>query len=251
MKRIVLVIGIVLLFAVAAYAFEISAGPTYQDMEISGKVRSNIISGTNIDIDIKNDLKISDDDAAGVNVTLIVGKHQISADLASFEFSGANNLTRNVTFKGQTYTAGTYVQSKIKYDLYEVQYQNNLIDLGISDIGITLGPVFKVSVYEASVQLQGGGNNEKYEETLPVPSIGLAAGVELTKFLSASAQATGVGYSGDTYIEYKALLCIKPIESLSFDIGYKGIDLDFSDGNDLLDLESNGPYFRGAFVYKF
>ena len=246
MKKTVLFIFVLFFLALPAYALEISGGANYQDLDFSGKVQSE---GTRIDL--KNDLGIKADEPVGFNLRLDAKRHHFCFDYASIKAEGAKVLSQSIDFQGQTYLITTYVESKLEYDLFEAQYNYDLIDLKWANWGISLGPLFKVSVYDASVNLSGGGFNESYAETLPLPTLGLVGELEATKYLSFLAQANGIGYSGNTYIEYKALLRLKPFKYFNFDIGYKGMQVDYSDDNDLLDLEVKGLLLQGNFVYKF
>ena len=246
LKKAVVFIFVLFFLALPAYALEISGGANYQDLDFSGKVQSE---GTRIDF--KNDLGIEADEPVGFNLRLDAKRHHFCFDYVSIKAEGAKWLSQSIDFQGQTYAADIYLESKLEYDLFEAQYNFDLIDLKWANWGISLGPLFKVSVYDASVNLSGGGFNESYAETLPLPTLGLVGELEATKYLSFLAQANGIGYSGNTYIEYKALLRLKPFKYFNFDIGYKGMQVDYSDDNDLLDLEVKGFLLQGNFIYKF
>jgi hypothetical protein len=246
MKKIYLIIFMLLFFSASGYAIEISVGSSYQDLDLSGKVKSN---GT--EIDIEDHLGIGDDEPMGMNARLQLGGHNLVLDLVSVDFSGAKTLTEQIEFEGQTYAVSTDVESKLEYDLYEAQYHYDLFKFNLAGWGVCVSPLFKVSYYEASVSIKGGGNDESYSETLPLPSVGAVGQINATKYLSLLAQINGIDYSGDSYMEYKAILRIKPIVYLNLDIGYKGTEFDYSDGDELLDLDIKGLFFQTSFVYSF
>ncbi|MFC1804306.1 hypothetical protein ACFLZ3_00535 [Candidatus Omnitrophota bacterium] len=246
MKKIIAVVVMALFCGSTAWALEISAGPSYQDLDISGNAQS---AGTRLDLE--DDLGLGDDKAVGVNVRLDGKKHHFSFDYASFEFSGSKILTRSIDFQNKTYSISVAVETKLEYNLFEAQYQYDLLHLGDDELGVSLAPLLKLTVYDASLNLQGGGNNETYSEILPLPSAGVAAELDCTKYLSLLAQINGIGYAGDTYIEYRAVARLKPHKFVNIDIGYKGIKVDFSHSDDLLDLDINGLLLQGSFVYKF
>lgn len=246
MNRVFLMISVFLFFSASAYGWEITAGPTYQDFELSGKVKSD---GT--EIDAESDLGISDDDPIGVNVRIDHNKHHLSFDYASFDFSAVKTLIRTIQFKNKNYNISTSVTSKVEYDLYEAQYYYDLLEFERDDWGFSLAPLLKVSIYDANLNLKSIANDEAYSETLPVPTLGLAGQIDITKYISLLAQGSGIAYSGDNYVEYKGVVRIKPMKYLSFDVGYKGAQLDYSDSNDLIDIDVEGVFLEGAFVYEF
>ena len=246
MKKTLLIIFILLFFSASIYAIEISVGPNYQNLDLSGKIKSN---GT--EIDIEDQLGIGDDEPMGMNARLKVGRHNLVLDLASVDFSGAKTLTEQIQFEGQTYAVSTYVESKLEYDLYEAQYHYDLLKFNLAGWGVCVSPLFKVSYYEASVSIKGGGNDESYSEALPLPSVGAVGQINATKYLSLLAQINGIDYSGDSYIEYKTILRIKPLAYLNIDVGYKATEFDYSDSNELLDLDIKGSFFQSSFVYRF
>jgi len=246
MKKIFLTVFIALFFAAYSYAIEISAGPNYQDLDLSGKIKSN---GT--EIDIEDHLGMGDDEPMGIHARLKLGRHNLALDLASVDFAGAKTLTEQIEFEGQTYAVSAYVESKLEYDLYEAQYHYDLFKFNLAGWGVCVSPLFKVSYYEANVSIKGGGHDESYSEALPLPSVGAVGQINATKYLSLLAQINGIDYSGDSYIEYKTILRIKPIAYLNLDIGYKGTEFDYSDGDELLDLDIKGFFFQTSLVYRF
>ena len=246
MRKALLILFVFLLSSFSAYALEISVGPTYQDLDFSGKIQSN---GTRIDLE--DDLGISDDEPMGANIKIDGGRHHLYLDLASIKISGAQTLSRTIQFQNKTYSVSTFVSTEVEYNLYETQYHYDLLDIGGENLGFSLAPLLKVSVYDLSLNIKGGGNDETYSELLPIPTVGAIAQANATKYLSILAQASAVGYSGDNYIEYKSVLRIKPLKYVNLDIGYKGATVDYSHNSDILDLDIKGPFFQGSFVYKF
>ena len=247
MKRILLIIA-VLLFCAPSYALEIAVGPTYQDLDLSGTVKAD--GGT--EIDVENDLGLDNDKPVGVNLHLGMGKHNFDFNLAQLEFSGTKTLARTVTFDNQTFNVNTSVESTVEYDLYEAQYSYKLLEIGKEDmLKVSLSPLFKVSIYDASVELKSTGVNASYSKTLPIPTLGALGEIDFTRYLSLLGQVSAIGYSGDSYLEYKTVLRLKPVKYLNFDVGYKGTSIKFSESNNLIDIDAKGLYLEGAFVYKF
>ena len=183
---------------------------------------------------------------------LDAGKHHFSFDYASVEFSGAKTLNQAVQFNDKTYAISTYVESKLKYDLYEIQHQYDLLSFGKKDkLAATISYLSKLSLYDVSVNIKGGTLDETHSEILPLPSLGGIAQIGLTKYFSLIGQVNGIGYSGDSYIEYKSVVRIKPLKYINLDVGYKGTQINYSDSNALVDINTEGLYLQGALVLKF
>jgi hypothetical protein len=197
-------------------------------------------------------LGLDNDKPVGVSLHLEAEKHHLDFAFASVEFSGTKTLNRTITFKNQTYNVNTSVESTLEYNLYEAQYYYNLIDFKKGEnFGVAFSPLFKVSIYDASVDLKAAGVSATYSETIPIPTIGALGEIDFTKHLSLLGQISGIGFSGDTYLEYKSVLRIKPLKYFNFDVGYKGANIEFSQSDNLIDIDAKGLYLQGAFVYKF
>jgi len=246
MRKIILISFIFLFSSASIYALEIQVGPTYQDLDFSGKIQSE---GTRLDLE--GDLGISDDEPIGANIRLDGEKHHLCFDFASIKISGAKTLSRTIQFQNKTYNVSTFVTTEVEYNLYEAQYHYDLLDLGEENLGFSLAPLLKISVYDLSLNIKGGSNDETYSEFLPIPTLGAFAQLNATKYLSILAQASAVAYSGDNYIEYKSILRIKPFRYLNLDVGYKATKVDYSHSSDVLDLDVKGPFIQCSFVYKF
>ena len=250
MKKTSLLLGgiIVLLITSSGYALEISGGSIYTKFELSGKIKSE---GT--DIDMEKDLGMEDEESWGGFFEIDGKRHHLLASLSTQKFEGSKILEAPFEFRNKTYPASTRVDSKIEYNLYELQYHYDLLDIENRILGFSLASLFKVSVYEidANIKDSSFGYDETYQETLFVPTIGFLIRTNLTKFLNLTAQASTIEYSGDSYTEYKAFLEISPIESIGLGIGYEGRKVDYAEKLDLIDIESKGAFAQLRFLYKF
>jgi len=232
-----------LLLGLNAYALEISVGVNYSDLDLSGKVKSD---GT--EIDLEDDLGIGDDEPTGLSLRLDGGRHHLWFNFASIEFSGSKIINRQFTFRNKTYAVSSLVDSKLEYDLYQLQYHYDLINIG--EI-FELSPLFKVSLYDAEVRIKSSTYDESYKETLPLPTLGLLGRLNLSEYIDFYAQVSGIGYSGDTYIEYKTAVILRPIQYSNLEIGYKAMDVDYSDDDNLIDIKNSGFFALVNFTYAF
>jgi hypothetical protein len=235
----------IIIFALSAYGLEISVGPSYSDLDLSGKVKYEVT-----EIDVEEDLGIGDDEPLGIALELKAGKHNFFVSYADVEFKGEKTINKTITFGDTTYAINTFVESQLKYTLYEVEYWYNLLKLG-EELKFSLSPLFKVSVYDAEVTLKAGATEETYSEMLPVPTVGIVGDIEIGKYIGLFAKGSGIGYAGNVYLEYESFIRLKPISYLNLDIGYQGRGIDFEDDDNLIDIDIEGFFLRGLFRYEF
>jgi len=234
-----------IIFALPTYALEISLGPAYSDLEISGTVKSE---GT--EIDLEEDLGMEGEEGVSPALELKLGKHNFLFCYDDVEFKGEKILTKTITFRDTTYAINTLVESQLKYALYELEYWYELLELE-EGIKCSLAPLFKISVYDAEVSLKGGGVEKSYDQVLPILTIGFLSEVGLTEYLSVGFKGCGIGYSGDKYFEYEGFLKISPVEYFNLEVGYANRCVDFSKSEDLIDIDIEGLFVKGFFKYEF
>ncbi len=232
----------------SVYAVEISVGASYTDFELSGKAK---YKGTKIDIE--KDLAVGGNKSAGGILRIDSERHHLTLEFTSVEFGGSKSISEEFKFNDKTYTVNAQIDSKLEYDILEIQCHYDLLDLENEMLGFSLAPLFKVAVYDAALKIKSStlGYDETYSEILPLPTVGLLTQLNFTKYLNFSAQVNGIEYEGNSYFEYRALLEIKPMEGFSIGVGHKGVNMDYSDGDDLLDMDIEGLFAQAVLSYKF
>jgi len=239
-----LVCVLVMLLPRLGLGLDLSGGALYRNLNISGKVQSK---GTEIDID--NDLDIGDDDSVGGFVRLDGKRHHLSATLTSVKYSGSNVITRDIRFRGRTFRANDRVISSLEYELAEFQYHYDLFNFEY----IAISPLLKVDLMDGEVKLRNaaGTVDRKYSETLPVPTVGVKANVDLGKYLYVAGQASGIGYGGDRFIEFHATVGVKPCRFSFIEAGYRKRDLDYDDSDNLIDVDEDGLFVGAGLSFTF
>ncbi len=240
-KNLIISIAFLFLLAKTYCAVEIAGGFNYFDASLDGKVKSE-----GIKINVKDDLGLKDDNVEGGFLKIGLGKHHFLFNFSDFEFKGANTLSRQITFRNKTYTINTYVESKLEYSLYEFLYYYDLLKL----CAVKISPLFKVSLYDAEVNIKGGGNDESYSENLPLPTIGLRAQADF-KYIALFSQVNGIGYSDASYIEYIGGVILKPLKYLRVMLAYKGTNVDYENDENLIDIDVDGFFAQIGVYYKF
>jgi len=95
-------------------AFEIGARGYYWFPSLDGSVRvdeAGIIGGV---IDFDEDLGIEDEDYPSVEVFVGGGNHHLSFTYMDIDYSGRKTLTKEIIFKGETYSVGALLDSSIE-----------------------------------------------------------------------------------------------------------------------------------------
>ena len=227
-----------------AHGLDVSAGGTYLDLDLSGKVQSD---GTVIDVE--SDLSIDGDQSLAGFLRLDGDRHHLSFSFMSIEYKGDSVVQRDIVFGNQTFSLSTRVQSSLEYSLYEIQYQYDLLNLEI----LSVSPLIKVDVFDAEVRLRDstGATDERYDESLPVPTVGINARLEMSDYVYVSAQFNGIAYDSNSYIEYGGTVGIEPFPFLFVETGYKRRNLDFDDGNDLIDIREDGWFVGAGLIFEF
>jgi len=245
-KRIYVVLSLflpVLLLPVSALAFEIGARGHYWFPTLDGtvKVDEASIIGTTVDFD--TDLGIEDENYPSVEVFVGAGDHHLSFTYMDIDYAGSKTLTKTVVFRGQTYAVSAVVDSSIKYQMMDLHYQYDLLDLENVLAGFSLGGVLQVKYLDGDVALKTTGIDEKEEFTLPIPMIGLSLHIGiLADILEARVRGTAIGYAGNTICELMADISWTPLPFVDIHGGYKSFIMDIDEDDVVFDYDMSGPY---------
>ena len=235
-----------LTFSVSVQAFELGARGYYWFPKLSGDVRVDKNGVTGTYIDVENDLDISDESYPSVEVFLGVGKHHISLMYTDADYSGENNISRDIYFNGKLYTDTTFVASNLKFTMIDLEYQYDFLDLENVLAGFSLGIIAKVKYIEGETILKAAslGLDESETFTVPVPMLGLAMHMGiLVDILEARVRVAGTGYSGNKFYEGLADVSLTPFPFLDVHGGYKYMKFEVDDISDVYtDIEFAGPY---------
>jgi len=240
-------------FALPAHALEFGARGYYwwPDFSADLRVDNNSIVGT--DVSAKDDLGISDESYPSVEAFVKIGDHMISLMYTKASYSGAQNISRPITFNGQTYAVSDFVQSDLDFTMVDLEYQYDVLDLENILAGFSLGVIGKVKYIEGEARLRDitAGIDEQEDFKAPVPMVGLGAHVGiLADILEARAKVAGIGYSGNMFYEALADVSWTPFPFLDIHGGYKLMKLEVDDISDVYaDFEFNGPYIALTVSY--
>jgi outer membrane protein len=246
MKKILMACLIVLTLmatALPARGFEAGVRGSYWFPSLDGDIRydSNSLSGTKLDL--KDDLGFDDEYYPFGEVFVGLGDHHLSFSFYRADYDGKETLNQDINFGGETFPAGDRIKSSLDYDVYDLTYQYDVLDLENVLAGFSLGLVGRVKVFdfEAKIRSETTGQSEKEDYTVPVPMLGLNfhLGI-LADILEARILATGMGYWDGYMVDGQAELSFTPIPYVDIHAGYRTFFVNV-DTNDLeLDYNTSG-----------
>ncbi len=209
----------------------------------------NYDSGSNLDLE--DDLGMDKESYPMVDIFAGVGNHHLLFTYYKADYSGSEKLKQEIEFGGTTFPDGANVDSNLEYKVMDFAYQWDAIDLENVLAGTSLGLVGKVKYMDiTSAKVEGGGESEEVDISGPIPMLGanLHVGI-LADIIEARFQVTGMGYSGNSVVEFFGDISYTPFPFMGIHAGYRS----FAVNVDVDDLDANfttaGPY--GAITIGF
>lgn len=231
-----------------AYAFEIGARGYYWFPELKGNLRVDQGGITGTQVDLKDDLGISNESFPSVEVFAGIGKHHVSFMYTQFHYSGTKIINQNIIFSGQTYAANALVESDLKTKMLDLEYQYDVINLENILAGFSIGIIGKLKYLDAEASMKsptpGSQSNQTETFALPVPMVGLGMHIGVLKnILEFRAKGAGMGYGSNVFYEALADISVTPFPFLDIHAGYRIMRLKVDDISDVYgDLKFYGPY---------
>jgi len=239
-------LSLALVTAAPACALEFGARAYWWFPSFSADLRSDLdgIAGTTTDM--KEVLGVGTRSYPSVEAYFGAGRHHLSAMYTPISYTGETTLVQPVVFRGVTYNPGTWVETDLKVRMVDVEYQFDLLNLENVLAGFSLGPIVKVKYLDGEARLNAPavlGGDQKETFGIPVPMVGLGAHVGLlANILEARAKVTGIGYSGNWFLEALADLSWTPFPFLDIHGGYKIMKLKVDRSELYMNSQFAGPY---------
>ncbi len=231
-------------FQSTGYSLEFGARAYYwfPGLKANMKVDQGGTAGT--DINVKDDLGVDNKGIPAVEVYAGKGKHHFSLMYSQVHYSGSATLSRDITFKGSTFTAGTAVQSDLKTRMLDFEYQYDLLNLENILAGFSIGAIGKVKYLDGEAEMKSATVDQKETFGVPIPMVGLGAHLGLlANILEARAKATGMGYGGNVFYDAMADISVTPFPFMDIHGGYRIMKLKVDNvSNVFVDTEFSGPY---------
>lgn len=246
MKKVFLwMICVVAVFgmAVPVQAFEVGVRGYYWFPGLDGDLRVDDSGIRGTEIDLESDLDIDDESYPIIEAFVGLGNHHLSLSYYNADYSGTNTVSRDIIFAGRTFTANIPISSSLEYDVYDVMYRYDLLNLENVLAGFSLGIVGRVEVFDGEVELTSSALTERESVTAPIPGLGLNLHVGiLADILEGRVLVTGMGYSDGTMFDGQADISFTPFPFVDIHGGYRifVVDADIDDVE--FDYDTSGPY---------
>ena len=238
-------VALVFGLSMPAQAFEIGVRVNYWAPGLSGdiKVDDGAISGSKLDLE--SDLGFDEESYPVVEAFAGLGNHHLSLSYYKADYSGTSTVAGFI-FDGQPFTGD--IKSNMEYDVFDLVYQYDFLDLENTLAGFSLGFVAKVKYFDGNLDIDGEdgvGNPVSESEDLaaPIPMVGLNLNVGIiADILELRVLATGSGYEGGTVLDGMADISLTLFPFTDIHGGYRVFTMDFDDDDVELDYDTSGPY---------
>ena len=227
--------------ALADEIFSLKLG--YLSLDADGTFAANDgIVGTEIDFD--NDLNFDDSENVYAQAALQFGRLRISAEYLPLDFSGNNTITRNITFGGLTFPAGTNVSSDVEMNVFDFAMAFHLIDVDDGPLRVQLGPEVAVKIADVDLSFRdtASGTVESVSATVPVPTIGARGRIAFSDYAGVVGRIGYLEVSGNSVLDADIQLEFSPLPLLGIFAGYRYIDVDVDESDVIVNSTFSGPY---------
>lgn len=224
-----------------------SIGANYWSPELSGGFSST----DSTEIDLSDDLDVDDPESSSFLISLehpIPLLPNIRYQHLELDSNGRNQLDSNISFEGQTYTAGETVRSGIDLSHDDIVLYYEVLDNWINlDIGVDL------KRFDGKISLVGSANTTAssvdVDETVPL--FYLSARFDLPfSGLYLGADFSSLSFDDSSADDITFLLGYRSKSGLGVEGGIRTFSLELDDVNDLdSDLEYDGAFLNG--FYRF
>lgn len=230
-----------LLFVGGAQAdtlFGMYAGAGTWQQGYSGEVASGVDA-----VDVEDDLDLEDQSN---NVFYLALEHglpvlpNLRVNYTDVSTTGANALTRTISFRGETFTVNEDVRSELELAQADVVAYYELLDNVVSlDVGLAARWVDgDVEVASDTVLARA-----EFQGVLPMLYGRVRADLPLTG-LWVGAEAMGLAYDGHQFIDANAQVGWESAIGLGAELGWRALnlELDSFDDIDSAEVDISGPY---------
>jgi outer membrane protein len=246
-KNLFATVGTLILLTIfiapSAYALGFGASADYWIPTFKGDLRvdGNGVIGT--EINLKDDLGISNDNIPGAEAYIGIGNHEITLAYSQVNLSGAKKIDKEIKFNGKTYDVAENVESELKTSMIDLEYQYKLVNFHYILAGLSFGIIAKVKYFDGEVKIKSSSDTNKNIQ-VPIPMIGVGAKIGLlANILEARAKVTGMGYSGNLFYDAMADLSLTPIPFLNIHGGYRAMSVKIDNVSDVYaKMDFYGPY---------
>ena len=218
--------------------FGVYAGAGTWQQEYSGDIASG-----GEDVDVERDLDLDDENN---NVVYLAIEHgtpvlpNLRVNYTEVRTSGFNTLTRTVTFRGEVFTVSEDVSSELDFRQADALLYYELLDNVLS---LDLGAGARWVDGDVQVVSATATGRADFEQVVPLLYGRARIDLPLTG-LWVGAEAMGLSYDGDQYLDASAQVGWESPIGLGAEVGWRAFELDLDGFEDIDDarIDIRGPY---------
>jgi hypothetical protein len=249
-NRALFLLSLLFLFPPGALADEmVSLKVGYVSLSPDGSFASRQSGFSDTKIDLEDDIDFEDSDELMAEAALQLGSFRLALSYLPLKFSGTSELTRDISFEGQTFPAADTVKGEMDIDIYDLGLTWHVINFDDLPVRIQLGPELSVKVVDGEIFMssRNTGISEKVSGTVPVPTIGLRGRIGLSDYLAFIGRVGYIGYSDNSFLDADAQIEFSPLPMVGVFGGYRYLDIEVDESDIFIDASFSGPY-GGVFV---
>jgi hypothetical protein len=241
-----------ILFISAAFAQD--RGPDFSRFEITGSYwpvhTSGSIQANGTPVDLQSDLGVTQGTPTFTGkLDLRLGarrRNHVKLEGTPFRLDGSMNLSRSITYQGQTYSIDDHVTSKADLDYFYAGYQFDAISVSAAHFGIEAGGAYLNATGAITSQITGVTASRSETVGLPLAGLEFRAFPVHGKFnveINADVKGMDLGSYGH-YVQATANVGIGH-GPLLIEGGYRWVNADIHDSSG---VDAVAPRFRGPLV---
>ena len=196
----------------------------------------------NAAIDFVNDLGVEDKKGfVEGRITLELGGHSLRYGYMPLKWDGSKNVSQEIKFGADTFTASTLVNTNLDVDYHRLGYQYNIIDTLDNHLGV----IFELKYLNGEATLRSASLEETESISLPLPAVGVSAQVGLPFLFSVGGEVTGITLGSYAYlVDAEAMVNLKPAPFVVISGGYRVLKIHAEKDLDSGDITVQGPFLN-------
>ena len=225
------------------------AGVSSWEQSNSGSIRDLDTGGTQgEEIDFNKDLGLDDEKGNVIYVALEHGipfLPNLKLQNTEIKTDATNTISRNFNYGGAPFTASDTVTTEADLSHTDLTLYYQVLDNWVSvDLGLT------VRLFDGYVSIKSSTDSAREDFDAPVPLLYAKARADLPlsgAYISANAHALGDG--DNMFVDFQATLGYEHTLGAGIEVGFRSLDLDLEDIDDVeVDLTIDGV-FIGVFYH--
>ncbi len=245
---VVVFLFLTLFYQASAYAVEFGVRANYWFPAFQSTLRVDKEAVLGSEINAKDDLGVKSDNIPFVEAYLGAGNHELTFMYAYINCAGEKNIEKDIIFDGDVFHVAANVQSRLKANVFDLEYQYKALNFKNILAGLSLGLLLRVKYIDGEAKLfsETAGSNYDIKENLrlPIPMLGAAAKIGiLANILEARIKGAGMIYSGNYIYDVMADIAITPFPFIDIHGGYRMMSLKIDGVSDIYaSMTFAGPY---------